>query len=377
MTVKIYLNRSVYEESLNRIRWIYDEFPNVVVSMSGGKDSTVLYHLTKIVAEERGRLPLTVMWLDQECEYQATADYMKKIMYDPDVDPRWYQIPFKLLNATSSAENWLNVWGEGEQWVREKDPISIKENIYGTDRFRGLLDGITRKEYAGEPCAALTGVRAEESPGRKMGLTLSKTYKWATWGAVNDSKASQYAFSPIYDWSYMDIWKAIHDNGWEYNTHYDTLYQYNTPVRAMRVSNYHHETAVQSLFSLQEIEPDTWEKATQRIGGLDTAGKFQEQFWVYELPFMFKDWVEYREYLLDNLILDDKDRANMRRKFEYCERDYPHEIGPGLYKLQVNCIVGNDVTLTKLDNWMTTKRTTAQLKSYEEHRAKFVATDEG
>jgi predicted phosphoadenosine phosphosulfate sulfurtransferase len=127
--MKVYKNKDVYSEALDRIRLIYDEFPNVVVSFSGGKDSTVVLELTKIVARERGKLPVPVMWLDQECEFEATAEYVKRVMYDPEIDPMWMQIPFKLQNATSNTESWLNVWGEGEQWVREQDPISIKENI--------------------------------------------------------------------------------------------------------------------------------------------------------------------------------------------------------------------------------------------------------
>ena len=61
LRMKIYKKQNVWDAALDRIRWIYDEFPEVVVSFSGGKDSTVLMELTKIVAREKGRLPLKVM----------------------------------------------------------------------------------------------------------------------------------------------------------------------------------------------------------------------------------------------------------------------------------------------------------------------------
>ena len=369
--MKIYRNTNVYDEALNRIRLLFDEFPEVVVSTSGGKDSTIVFELAKMVAREKGRLPLKVFWLDQECEFEATVEYIKTVMYDPDVVPLWYQIPFRLQNATSANELWLNCWGEGENWVREKDPISIKENTFGVDRFVALMEAIMSQTFSG-PTAVLTGVRAEESPTRFVAVTEDPTYKWITWGNKIDKAKQIYNFHPIYDWSYLDVWKSIHENGWEYNRHYDELFRYGVPVRKMRVSNYHHETAVHSLFLLQEIEPDTYERATQRISGLDTAGKMGKDDWfVYELPFMFKDWVEYRDYLLENLILDPKHRKRFADRFESIERRYSRSVGPEMYKTFINSILCNDVEMTKLANWEVRNYTDKQLEKKEQHEAKF------
>lgn len=368
--MKVYKNKNVYDEALDRIRLLYDEFPLVMVSLSGGKDSTVILELTKIVARERNALPVKVMWLDQECEFEATVEYVRKVMYDPEVEPMWFQVPFRLLNATSGKETWLNVWGEGEEWVREKDPISIKENIYGTDRFVELMEKIVDKTFD-HPVAVLTGVRTEESPARFMGATGDVTYKWITWGNTINKKKGIYNFHPIYDWTYIDVWKAIYDHKWLYNTHYDELFRYGTPVRKMRVSNYHHETAVHSLFLLQEIEPQTYEKATQRISGIDTAGKMGKDDWfVYELPFMFSTWTEYRDYLLENLIEDPKVKTDFAKFFESIERRYSRSVGEDLYKTQINSILCNDVEMTKLRNWETRQYTDDQLAEKEAHEHK-------
>ena len=83
----IYTKQNVYEAALDRIRWLYDEFPNIVVNMSGGKDSTVIFNLTHQVATEKNRLPVRVLFIDQEAEWQSTIDYMRSVMYRPDVDP--------------------------------------------------------------------------------------------------------------------------------------------------------------------------------------------------------------------------------------------------------------------------------------------------
>ena len=43
--MKIYLNKNVYDSAIERINFIFDEFKNVIVSFSGGKDSTVILNL--------------------------------------------------------------------------------------------------------------------------------------------------------------------------------------------------------------------------------------------------------------------------------------------------------------------------------------------
>ena len=367
--MKVYRKETVLDAALDRIRWLFDEFPNVIVSTSGGKDSTVVFELARMVAKEKNRLPLRVFWLDQECEFEATATYQRGIMYDPDVEPWWFQIPFRLQNATSADALWLDAWGEGAEWVREKDPIARHENVYKADRFVKLMEAIVAQEFAGTPTAVLTGVRAEESPVRFMSTTGSATYKWATWGNVISKKHEHYNFHPIYDWSYIDVWKAIHEHGWTYNTHYDSMHRYGVPARKMRVSNYHHETAVHALFMLQEIEPATYEAATRRISGLDTAAKLgKDDYFVYELPFMFTSWKEYRDYLLEHLITQEQYRDRFAARFESIERRYPHAIGPALYKTEINAILANDVEMTKLSNWESHNFTTERLAEQEGYR---------
>ena len=203
----IYLKQSVYEAAQERITWLFDEFERVIVDFSGGKDSTVILNLALEIAEQKGRLPLTVRFLDQEAEWQGVIDYVETVMMDDRIDPMWLQIPFRLSNSTSQNQHYLNVWGEGEEWMREKHPISLKENVYGADRFHGLWKAIARTHWPDERLAILTGMRAEESNNRFRGITSKATYKGVTWGKIEDEARGHYNFFPIYDWSYTDVWK--------------------------------------------------------------------------------------------------------------------------------------------------------------------------
>jgi len=82
--VRIYRDIDVFEAALARIRWVFDEFGrNVVVAFSGGKDSTCVLNLAHIVATERNELPLKVMWIDQEAEWQAVVDYARTALHRP------------------------------------------------------------------------------------------------------------------------------------------------------------------------------------------------------------------------------------------------------------------------------------------------------
>lgn len=354
--MRIFLNKTVYEAGLDRVRWLFDNFANPVVAISGGKDSTIVFNLAMIVAKERGRLPLKVMFVDQEAEWQATIDHVSEIMEMPEVEPRWYQMPLRLFNATSTQEHWLMCWNPDDEarWMRERVPYSVKENVYGTDRFIELFPAIVGKEYPDESTCIIAGVRGEESPGRLLGLTNAETFRGETWGQIISRKRQHYTMYPIYDWSYTDVWKAIHDNKWPYNRLYDFMYRWGVPVQKMRVSNVHHETSVYSLFYMQEVEPATYERLTQRLSGIDAAGKFgAEDYFSGSLPFMFRGWYEYRDFLLCKLIESSEWQDRFRQEFARHERLYGELGEEQLGRVHVNSILTNDWEFVKLKNFET------------------------
>jgi predicted phosphoadenosine phosphosulfate sulfurtransferase len=159
---------------------------------------------------------------------------------------------------------------------------------------------------------------------------------------------------PLYDWTYNDVWAAIHRNKWPYNKIYDAQYSRGVTVMDMRVSNIHHETAVHSLFYLQEVEPQTYVKLTQRIKGIDMAGKMgKDDYFVHELPPMFASWFEYRDHLLKNLIQDESWREKMAKEFARMEESY---LSGGMKEqtlcmAQIQSILTNDHEFVKLKNF--------------------------
>lgn len=352
--MKVYRTETVWDAALDRIRWVFGEFEHVVVNTSGGKDSTVILELALIVARELGRLPLPVMFVDQEAEWQATVDTVRQVMDRPEVEPLWLQVPIRLFNATSSSDHWLNCWAPEDEhrWMRPKEPDAITDNVYGTDRFAKLFPAFLAERYGTTPACYLTGIRTEESPARLNAMSNARSYKWATWGSWPNKKLPHHSFCPIYDWAFADVWKAIHDNAWPYNPLYDWQYAHGIPMQRMRVSNVHHETAVHDLFYMQEIEPETWSRLTQRIAGVDSASKLAADFLPRELPFMFATWREYRDYLLDRLIERPEWRESFRGRFARQEARYGHTVvATEMYRHHVWAILRNDWEQITLNNW--------------------------
>lgn len=348
---KVYLPQSVLEAAKVRIAWLFDEFDQVIVNYSGGKDSATLLHLTLEVAEEKGKLPVPLLFIDQEAEWKTVIEHIREVMSDPRVEPAWLQVPFKVFNATSTIDPWLECWEPGKEnlWMRPKEPDSIHENVYGTDRFAELFDRYVAVTYEGKTVAQLAGVRCSESPARMKGLTSYATYKWITWGSKSGKKGpGHFTFYPLFDWSDSDVWKAIHEHGWPYCKIYDAMYQQGVPFRKMRVSNLHHETAVETLFYLQEIEKDTWERLSLRLSGVNTAKHLRTDFLTpTELPPMFADWREYRDYLLEKLIDDPEHRKVFASRFASADARYVDEVQGALCKMQIASILTNDYHGTK------------------------------
>jgi predicted phosphoadenosine phosphosulfate sulfurtransferase len=368
-----YLPGTVYDAALNRVRWLFEEFNgHVSVSCSGGKDSTVVVELARIVARERGAGPLRVHFLDQEAEYQGTIDYMRRLREQPDVDLEWFQIPFRLFNAASHADEWTYCWDvdlPADQWMRHKEPDSIHVNDFvdgrgrTVDRFKDLLGAMNERTGG----AILTGMRCEESPTRRVFMTSMPSYKWVTWAGAGGKVTAKtrregpscWLFHPIYDWSYRDVWKAINQGEWDYNVFYDKMFRHGVPLRNMRVSSFCHEESMGSLDYLQELEPETWEKAVQRYKGVNTyAHVGDEQFEDrHRLPYMFGSYQEYWDHLVDKLIPDPVNQQRFHDQLARARRGLSEFMwDDAIVSAMVGSVISNDVYGSSVDKWIIAQR---------------------
>ena len=294
-----------------RISLLFDNYDNIQLAFSGGKDSTVLFHLVNEEAKKRDR-KFILYFQDQEAEYQGTIDLVEWAMSQPNVIPQWYQVPIFMTNAASHQQLFLWAWGDGENWVREKNPLAIQKldkkypkRFY---KFNLWVAQQNRKNFEGS-FVSIIGLRAEESPDRRFVMFGEDSELFWLRRKTEPHKAY-----PIIDWSYTDVWKYLVENNLKYNKVYDKMYMLGGNLRYFRVSNLVHEKAFRCLTDLQELEPETYDKLEQRLKGVHTAAMYGKENLMYsikELPSQFKTWKEYKDFLLSSI------HPDLKRIFDY------------------------------------------------------------
>ena len=303
--------RNVLEAARERMAAVFDDYENICVSISGGKDSTVLAHLAGAEAKRRGR-KIKVFFLDEEVDYRHTIEQVRFILFEmfPDnIIPVWFQVPFHLTNATSLTEGQLVAWEPGKHkiWMRPKDKRSIQHWPYDgapmvankTKGF-GFYDVFDNFEAHHEDTCFLVGLRAVESMNRWRAVAKNPAHRDWCWTKKTTGDGNIKAY-PLYDWNFSDVWRYIHDERLPYNKIYDWMWKRGMPVNEIRVSSLIHEKSFKAICELPEFEPDTYNRLVRRLKGIATAqlyGKEREMLRCRKLPKAYKTWRDYRDFLL-------------------------------------------------------------------------------
>jgi len=282
MAYKKPLNISVLEAARQRISWIFDNFPRIYVSFSGGKDSTVMLHLVADEAIKRKR-KFGLLFYDWECQFKTTIEHVRNMfdLYSENIDPYWISVPLKTVNGCSQHEPEWIAWDESKKdlWVREREPSSI----YDKARFPFYRDNMTFEEFmpafgewysSGKLTVNFIGIRCGESLNRWRTLCAGKKQsmkgrQWTTWcGGAN------YSAYPIYDWQASDDWIYNAKSGKPYNKIYDRMHQAGMTAHQMRIDEPFGGTQRISLWLYHVLEPETWAKMTTRISGANTGALY-------------------------------------------------------------------------------------------------------
>ena len=99
------LEKNVYEAFLERMDFIFEEFENIFVSFSGGKDSGLL--LDMVLDFQKKYYPnrkIGVFHQDFEAQYSYTTDYVERTFerIKDDVEPYWVCLPMATRTALSN-----------------------------------------------------------------------------------------------------------------------------------------------------------------------------------------------------------------------------------------------------------------------------------
>jgi predicted phosphoadenosine phosphosulfate sulfurtransferase len=281
--MKQYLSVNVYQAAIARLEYIFDNFPKVYLSFSGGKDSGVMLNLALQVARQKNKLPLSILIVDLEAQYRHTADYLMRMASHPDVKAYWVCLPIHLRNAVSQFQPHWVCWDpeKKDAWVRQfpNHPTVISNPIYlpffkfGME-FEEFVPQFGEWFSEGQKTACLVGIRSDESLNRFR--TIRNEAKETFNGKMYTTKvtANVYNAYPIYDWRTADIWVANGKFKFDYNRIYDLMYMAGVSIDQQRLCQPYGDDQRKGLYLFKILEPETWQKVVNRVEGANFGNRY-------------------------------------------------------------------------------------------------------
>lgn len=343
--MRVYTSQNVYEALQARLKFIFEEFDNIFVSFSGGKDSGLLLNAT--LDFQRKYYPnkkIGVFHQDFEAQYNVTTEYVTRTFerISDEVEPYWVCLPMATRTALSSYEMFWYPWDDTKKdiWVRPmpKHPsvINLQNNPITTYRYRMHQEDLARQfarwyriSHGGGKTVCLLGIRADESLHRYNGI-LNKKYGYKNENWITSQFKNVWTASPIYDWTHSDIWHANCIFNYDYNPLYDLYYKAGVSPDQMRVASPFNDYAKESLNLYRVLDPEMWAKLVGRVQGANFGaiyGKTKAMgYRNLTLP-EGHTWESYTKFLLDTLPA--RLRDNYVQKFK-TSIDFWHNTGGGL-----------------------------------------------
>ncbi len=340
-----YESQDVYEAFQNRLHLIFQEFDNIYISFSGGKDSGLLLNMVldfqqKYYPEKQ----IGVFHQDFEAQYTVTTEYIDRTFkrLEGKAERYWVCLPMATRTALSSYEMFWYPWDDRkkEAWVREMPQydyvINLENNPITTYRYRMHQEDLAkqfsrwyRMEHDNRKTVCLLGMRADESLQRYSGFVNKKYgYKEECW--ISRQFKNVWCASPLYDWGQEDIWHANYLFGYDYNRLYDLYYMAGLKVSQMRVASPFNDYSKDSLNLYRVLDPEIWAKLVGRVQGANFAciyGRTKAMgYRNISLP-EGHTWESYTRFLLDTLPIRLKN--NYVKKFNASIKFW-HEKGGGL-----------------------------------------------
>lgn len=342
---RVYTEQNVYEALLQRLKLIFEEFENIYISFSGGKDSGLLLNL--LLDYKRKYYPdrtIGVFHQDFEAQYTVTTEYIERTFerIQDEVEPYWVCLPMATRTALSSYEMYWYPWDDQkpECWVREmprrKYVINLQNNPITTYRYRMHQEDLARQfgrwyriSHGKKKTVCLLGMRADESLQRYSGFLNKKyDYKGECW--ITKQFKDVYCASPLYDWSSEDVWHAHALFGYDYNRLYDLYYMAGLKISQMRVASPFNDYSKDALNLYRVIDPEIWVKLVGRVRGANFTsiyGKTKAMgYRSVTLP-EGHTWKSYTLFLLDTLPV--RLRNGYAKKFN-TSIEFWHKTGGGL-----------------------------------------------
>ena len=280
--MKVYTDKNVFDASLERIEFAFDNFDNLCVSYSGGKDSTLMIQLVNMIAKKKNR-KFDVLFIDMEAQYLMTIEHIKTLKNKLECirDFYWVCLPLSLRNAVSVFEPRWICWEKAkkDKWVREMPEFAINEdnNIFPFFRYAMEFEEFVPEfekwyqEKKGGMCGSFVGIRCDESLNRFRTIASQKKdrLKDKPWTTRNKPLKNSYSIYPIYDYRTEDVWIATFNNNFEYNYVYELMYKNGLGIHQQRLCQPFGDDQKNGLDQYRAIEAENWDKLLKRVAGVN------------------------------------------------------------------------------------------------------------
>lgn len=280
-----YLSKSVLDAARERISWTFDNFEKIYLSLSGGKDSTVMFHLVMDEAKKRKR-KIGIFFIDWECQFDMTIDHIRELIQEHTefIDLYWVALEIETMSACSAFEPIWRSWDQDKKnlWTREIPKEAIKD----PDFFPFYYKGITFEEFVplfgkwfseDEDTACFVGIRSQESLNRWRSISREDVKRYDGKKFTTNAIDNVWNIYPIYDWKVEDIWTYVAKENKPYNKVYDRMYQAGLTYSQMRIDEPFGDESRKNLWLYQIIEPITWSKFTARMAGINNAALYSQE----------------------------------------------------------------------------------------------------
>lgn len=325
---KIYKDINVYDAAINRYDIVLNEFDNYYVSVSGGKDSSIMLQLMAQEARKY-RKKFSVLYIDLEAQYQATIGHINALIdATKDVVENWYwcALPLSLRNAVSAIQPKWICWDkkDKEKWVREyptkrKDIVLVTEDSL-PDGWDWFFRGMEFEEFIlwfakwfnethGGKTAAGIGIRSDESLNRFRTIVSDKkerykNYPWTTRVHCKSKVLNCWNFFPLYDWRTEDDWTAVAKLNLLFNPIYELMYKNGLSIYEQRLCQPYGDDQRKGLDQYRTLEPETWEKVLNRVEGVNFGNIYCRTSLLGNIKSEKPDnltWEQYAVFLLESI----------------------------------------------------------------------------
>lgn len=250
---------TVVQATERRILEVFKNHREVVMSISGGKDSICMSDMVIKTMQKYGIefSRLLVLFFDEEAMYPDVIELVKKWrMKFLSLGARflWFCMPIRHYNCCNRLSNdeSFYCWEPGKEdvWCRPMPPFAIRNHA----QFKV---GMSYQEFSNtvfKDVCQMIGLRSSESLQRKMSVL---------------NKRDTMKFYPIYDWKDRDVWLYIKRNDLEIPKTYLYLYKCGVAKNKLRISQFFSIDTIRTLPKLLEFYPDLYERVVRREPNAD------------------------------------------------------------------------------------------------------------